>query len=126
MKQVSLSDGEWKIMNLLWESSPYTIMQLVAKLKDDTGWSKHTIITMLVRLEAKKAVYYKEGERAKQYYPLIDKEATALQETNSFLEKVYAGSLELMLNTFVGKRNLSKEERQELYDILKKGEAQEK
>lgn len=126
MKQVSLSDGEWKIMNLLWESSPYTIMQLVAKLKDDTGWSKHTIITMLVRLEAKKAVYYKEGERAKQYYPLIDKEATALQETNSFLEKVYAGSLELMLNTFVGKRTLSKEERQELYDILKKGEEQEK
>ena len=126
MKQVSLSDGEWKIMNLLWESSPYTIMQLVAKLKDDTGWSKHTIITMLGRLEAKKAVYYKEGERAKKYYPLIDREATALQETNSFLEKVYAGSLGLMLNAFVGKQNLSQEERQELYDILKKGEEEEK
>ena len=126
MKQVSLSDGEWKIMNLLWESSPYTIMQLVAKLKDDTGWSKHTIITMLGRLEAKKAVYYKEGERAKKYYPLIDREATALQETNSFLEKVYAGSLGLMLNAFVGKQNLSQEERQELYDILKKGQEEEK
>lgn len=126
MKQVSLSDGEWKIMNLLWESSPYTIMQLVAKLKDDTGWSKHTIITMLSRLEAKKAVYYKEGERAKKYYPLIDREATALQETNSFLEKVYAGSLGLMLNAFVGKQNLSQEERQELYDILKKGQEDEK
>lgn len=126
MKQVSLSDGEWKIMNLLWESSPYTIMQLVAKLKDDTGWSKHTIITMLGRLEAKKAVYYKEGERAKRYYPLIDREATVLQETNSFLEKVYAGSLGLMLNAFVGKQNLSQEERQELYDILKKGQEEEK
>ena len=26
---ISLSDGEWKLMNLLWEDSPRTVAQLV-------------------------------------------------------------------------------------------------
>ena len=55
-RKVSLSDGEWRIMNLLWENPPQTIMELVRALKKDTGWSKNTVITMLNRLEAKSAV----------------------------------------------------------------------
>lgn len=43
MKTITLSDGEWKLMNVLWNSSPCTITQLVLKLKDDTGWSKHAM-----------------------------------------------------------------------------------
>ena len=50
--QVSLSDSEWKLMNRLWEQSPRTIMELTAAVKEDTGWSKNTVITMLARLEA--------------------------------------------------------------------------
>ena len=51
--QVNLSDSEWKLMNRLWEQSPRTIMDLTASLKEDTGWSKNTVITMLSRLEAR-------------------------------------------------------------------------
>ena len=54
--RVNLSDSEWKLMNRLWEQSPRTIMDLTASLKEDTGWSKNTVITMLARLEAKGAV----------------------------------------------------------------------
>ena len=49
--QVNLSDSEWKLMNRLWEQSPRTIMDLTASLKEDTGWSKNTVITMLARLD---------------------------------------------------------------------------
>ncbi len=119
---VTLSDGEWKIMNLLWEGAPYTITQIVSELKDETGWSKNTVITMLGRLEKKKAVYYEQGERAKQYYPLINQDEMSIEETNNFLKKVYSGSIKLMLNEFVSKQKLSKNERAELLDILKNGE----
>ena len=37
-RQISLSDGEWKLMNLLWEKSPRTIAELVKALAGDTGW----------------------------------------------------------------------------------------
>ena len=43
-------------MNLLWEEAPRTIPQLVAILKNDTGWTKGTIFMMLSRLKDKGAV----------------------------------------------------------------------
>lgn len=120
MKRINLSDGEWSIMNELWETAPRTITQLTAALKKSTGWSKHTIITMLGRMESKGAVRYEEGIRAKQYYPAVERTETVLGETESFLEKVYSGSLGLMVNTMVEKNSLSKEEIDELYAILKR------
>ena len=56
MKRINLSDGEWIIMNVLWKSAPQTITKLTSALKESTGWSKHTIITMLNRMESKGAV----------------------------------------------------------------------
>ena len=48
-EKINLSDGEWKIMNLLWEEPPKTLTQLTKELHTETGWTKHTIITMLKR-----------------------------------------------------------------------------
>lgn len=126
MKKINLSDGEWIIMNELWDNAPGTITQLTAALKQSTGWSKHTIITMLGRMESKGAVRHEEGLRAKQYYPAVERTETVLGETESFLEKVYSGSLGLMVNTMVEKNSLSKEEIDELYAILKKAEEESK
>lgn len=122
MEQVNLSDGEWKIMNLLWNRAPQTIMQLTKALEPDTGWSKHTVITMLNRMEAKGAVRHEEGGRAKLFYPLADREAVTVKETKGFLNRVYQGSLSLMVNTMASSKEISKEEIAELYDILKKAE----
>lgn len=126
MRRINLSDGEWSIMNALWEEAPKTITQLTADLKESTAWSKHTIITMLGRMESKGAVRYEQGIRAKQYYPAVERAETVLEETESFLEKVYSGSLGLMVNTMVEKNSLSKEEIDELYAILKRAEEEEK
>lgn len=126
MKRINLSDGEWNIMNVLWEEAPRTITQLTAALKESTGWSKHTIITMLGRMESKGAVRYEKGVRAKQYYPAAERAETVLGETESFLDKVYSGSLGLMVNTMVEKKSLSKKEIDELYAILKRAEEEEK
>ena len=47
--KIHLSDGEWKLMNLLWDRAPQTITELIRALASDTGWSKHTVIKMLSR-----------------------------------------------------------------------------
>jgi BlaI family penicillinase repressor len=119
-KKISLSDSEWKLMQCLWRESPRTITQLVEALKTGTAWSKHTVISMLSRLEAKGAIYYREGARAKQYYPAVPKKEIAAAETESFLSKVYGGSLSMMLNSWVEQKALSKEEIGELYKILER------
>ena len=45
---VSLSPGEWQIMDRLWEKTPRTLMELVRILAPDTGWSKSTIASLIV------------------------------------------------------------------------------
>lgn len=114
---VSLSDGEWKIMNQLWEGEA-TITELKNALFADTGWDKHIIITMLSRMEKKGAVAHKEGGRAKVFYPLVSREEVSMQETRGFLQKVYRGSIGMMVNAMVEDQALSEEEIRELYDIL--------
>lgn len=121
MKQISLSNNEWKLMGRLWERSPRTITELTADLREETGWSKNTIITMLSRLEAKGAVRHEEGARAKAYYPAVDRETAARAETESFLGKVYGGSLGLLVSAMVESRALTEEDLAELSAILEKG-----
>ncbi len=121
MKQISLSGNEWKLMGRLWERSPRTITELTADLREETGWSKNTIITMLSRLEAKGAVRHEEGARAKANYPAVDRETAARAETESFLGKVYGGSLGLLVSAMVESRALTEEDLAELSAILEKG-----
>lgn len=116
--KINLSDSEWKLMNPLWEQPPMTITELTAALREDTGWTKNTIITMLSRLEAKGAIRHEEGVRAKQYYPCLAREDAVQAETESFLGKV--GSLGLMMSALVDSQRLTEADIAELSAILEK------
>lgn len=126
MKKTTLSGSEWKIMSYLWDHEPITIMQLTAALKEETGWSKNTIITFLKRMENKNAVSYKRENNAKHYFTLIKREEVAVSETQSFLKRMYSGSLGMMMNSLIEQKVLSKEDISELREILDKAESEEK
>ncbi len=117
-KSVDLSPGEWRIMEKLWAKNPRTLMELVRALAGDTGWSKSTVVTMVGRLEAKGAVAYDEGGRARQYRPTVTRDQAALSETEGLLKRVYRGSLGLLVNTLADSRGLSREDIDELTAIL--------
>ncbi len=116
--KINLSDSEWKLMNRLWNHTPMTITELTAALRNETGWSKNTIITMLSRLEAKGAVRYEEGRKARQYFPAVEQKDAARAETENFLSKVYGGSFGLMVHAMVESKQLSEADLAELSAIL--------
>lgn len=122
--EMNISNSEWKIMEVLWDESPRTMTQITKELSEDTGWTKHTVMTYLKRLEEKGALHFVEGEKAKLYYPDIKKEDAQLSETEEFLGKVFGGKLGLMLNAMVEQKALSRSEIDELYAILEKGREQ--
>ena len=117
---VSLSNMEWKLMNQLWSGAPMTLMQLTRALEEDTGWTKHTVITMLTRLESKGAVRWEQAGRARQYFPVIDRAEARREETTGFLDRVYGGRLGLMMSALVEDHALSREDIEELSAILRK------
>ena len=121
-KPITLSDGEWKLMNRLWEG-PATITALTEGLREETGWQKNTVITMLSRLEKKGAVCHEDGGRAKVFYPAMDRSEACRRETKGLLERLYGGSLGLLVSTLLADEDLSDETLEELDAVLRRAEA---
>lgn len=125
MADLHLSDGEWKLMKVLWQQSPRTLGALVAALAPTTGWSKATVFMMLKRLIAKGAVTLDESGKYQQYSAAVAYTEVEPEETASFLTKVYGGSVGLMVSNLVGRGALSEQEIRELKAILDAAEQQE-
>lgn len=123
---MKLSDGEWKIMQLLWEVEPKTVTQLTKDLSVEMGWTKHTVISYLKRMEEKGAVRHETEGRTKQFFSIIQEKEAELQETKDFLEKVFHGKFGLMLHTMVEQQSFSEAEIDELHQILEEAKAKEK
>lgn len=115
---ILLQPSEWIIMEKLWEHNPQTIMQLYHELKLTPGWSKSTVNTLLGRMVKKNIISYNEGVKAKQYYPLIDRTQVAIAETEKLIDKIYNGSVSLMMSTLIKNKNLTNDNIKELYKIL--------
>ena len=122
MGAVHLTGSEWNVLSCLWERSPQTVMELVAELREQVGWAKSTTITTLRRMEDKGLVRVEVQGRAKHYFPAVEREKAARQETRSFLDRVYQGSVGLMVSSMAREKALTKEEIEELYAILKEAE----
>ncbi len=122
MIPIGLSDGEWKIMKLLWQKAPRTIGEMVEALEEETGWTKATVFVMLKRLITKEAVTMDDSGRLHQYYPAITRKDITTGETDSFLSRVYDGSISMMVSSMAGRKALSEEEISELRRILDEAE----
>lgn len=121
-EKISLSNAEWRLMDFLWDKNPATIADMVHYFDGITNWDRHVVIMMLKRMEAKGAVAWETVGRTKHYYPVIEREQSCVQETEDFLNRVYKGSLGLMLTTMVKQEKFEKEQLEELRRILNEGE----
>ena len=117
MTETLLTNSEWYVLDCLWERAPQTVTQLVPILKEKVGWAKSTTITTLRRMEEKGLVRVEVRGRAKHYFPAVEREKAARQET-----RVYQGSVGLMVSSMAREKALTKEEIEELYAILKEAE----
>lgn len=121
-KNISLTPTEWHLMECLWENSPRTGREAVEALKEAVGWSRSTTLTLLRRMTEKGFIQCEEQSGINVYSPLIRREDAVLRETDSFLSRVYKGSVSMMVSTIAKKQPLSQEEINELYAILKQAE----
>ena len=122
MGQTKLTGSEWSVLDSLWQESPQTVMQLVANLGKTVGWAKSTTITTLRRMEEKGLVHCKIAGKAKSYTPAVEQEEAEVLETRSFLDRVYRGSVGLMMSAMAQRQELSREEIAELREILAQAE----
>lgn len=113
-----ISDAEWQVMKILWRQSPMTANEIIKKLETSVDWNHQTIRTLINRLVKKNAISYSVKGKAYYYYPIVSEEKCMKEETRSLLSKVYDGSLNLLIKNFLNDEKFSKEEIDELRNIL--------
>ncbi|MGI6031777.1 MAG: BlaI/MecI/CopY family transcriptional regulator [Eubacteriales bacterium] len=121
-QHTDLTPAEWNVMECLWAHAPRTGREAVEDLAQRAGWSRSTTLTMLRRMTQKGLLRCEEIQGCNAYFPLISREEAVQQETKDFLSRVYQGSISLMMSSMVQKQALSKEEMDQLYNILQQAE----
>lgn len=115
----NISDAEWQVMQVLWKESPLTAAEIIDKINPETNWSRKTVHTLIRRLVKKKVVGLQKSNPY-QYYPLFEEEYCKKKETKTFLDKVYNGSLQLLMANFLKNEKLSKKEVDQIKNLLDK------
>lgn len=113
-----LSEREWAVLSALWETDGADLGDLTDALKQDTGWSRNTVLTYLTRMEAKGLVAIDKEASPHMYLAAMDREACQARERHSFLQRVYQGSTGDLVAAFLKEEPISAEERDALRRLL--------
>ncbi|MDD2402442.1 MAG: BlaI/MecI/CopY family transcriptional regulator [Clostridia bacterium] len=126
MSKYNISEAEWKVMVCLWEEPNLTLKQIADKLQE-TNWSYTTIRTLVTRLKEKGVIEAdKSSSSSFRYYPVAPEKECKIEETKSFLTRVFDGSISMMLSTLAKQEKLSKEEVAELKKVIESIDGGEK
>ena len=114
-----LSDTEFEIMKVLWESNQsLTSNEILEKVKDKLQWKLASIMTVLSRMVEKGYVYCDRSTRTNYYSAVISKEQYRIEESETFLEKLYDKSAVNLIASLYHGRKISQKEIEELRNYL--------
>ena len=118
-KEIGISETEWSVMEVLWESAPKTIGEIREALKE-SGWSDSTIKTLVRRLVGKGAVRIDDSGEQFKYFPAIDEKKCKMKETKSMIERLYHGSVKMMMASLASESSLSDDDVSKLMELIEK------
>ena len=119
---VTLTPAEWSLMEFMWEHPDCLAREAVAHCAQTVGWARTTTLTILRHLVEKGAVRCDASDTLNRYAPIIDREETVRRETDTFLERIYHGSVSMMLTAMTKKQQLSAEDVETLRTLLREAE----
>ncbi len=115
---MQLSDAEWVVMNLIWDSQPTEASDVIAALGADNGWSDATVKTMLHRLVKKGALTTKQIGKKYRYTAAVRQSACVRKASRSFVDRVFGGDAAPALLHLVKTAKLSEDDLTQLRELL--------
>jgi predicted transcriptional regulator len=93
--RIALTDRESDLMDVLWEHGASTVAEVQDRLKDKLAYT--TVLTILRTLEAKGYIGHEAEGRAHRYLALVERDAARRSALKHLSNKLFKGSLELLL-----------------------------
>ncbi|MCB2291022.1 BlaI/MecI/CopY family transcriptional regulator [Clostridium sp. CS001] len=113
-----ISNAEWEVMKIIWNYSQITSVNIIRELKDKAQWKSATVKSLINRLLNKNAIGFNKLGNEYLYFPLVSEDECIRLESQSFINKVFNGSIKSMLLTFVESKEISESDIEELKSII--------
>lgn len=110
--------GELEILHVLWSHGPSTVREVHDELSESKHMGYTTVLKLLQIMTAKGTVRRNEEQRAHVYEACLPAEETKRQLAGDVLQRVFEGSAsQLMMHVLSGRRT-SREEIEQLRQLL--------
>jgi len=113
---VSFTDRELDVMSVLWKDGSGTVAEVREALGGRMGYT--TVLKILQILEDKGHVTHETEGRAYRYSALVAPEQAGGSALGRILNKVFHGSVDLLVAQLVAERDLSADEIERLRAIV--------
>jgi len=113
-----ISNAEWEVMKIIWTNSEISSINIIQELKDKTDWKPTTVKSLINRLLNKNAIGFNKLGYEYLYFPLVSEDECIKLESQSFVNKVFNGSIKSMILTFAQSEEISEKDIAELKSIL--------
>lgn len=107
-----LFDGEYRLLEILWDSGSLNSTRLAALCAEKLGWSKSTTYTVLRKVKRKGAVRHEDA----LVTPLLSREEAIREQGEELARK--AGGWFPFLTTFMSGRRLTEQEAEALRRLI--------
>jgi predicted transcriptional regulator len=121
-KTESLTDGELRIMQVLWSRRRATVGDIVDGLPAPRP-AYNTVLTMLRILERKGHVTHEKDGRAFVFVPLMDHGQARRRAVRQLLTRFFDDSAELLVLDLVGRGDRSPDEIRRIRELIAKAPA---
>uniref|UniRef100_UPI0040474F3B BlaI/MecI/CopY family transcriptional regulator n=1 Tax=Rheinheimera sp. TaxID=1869214 RepID=UPI0040474F3B len=123
---IEISNAELSVMQVLWQRQPLSANDVVTALGNDKDWHEKTVKTLLNRLVSKGALGFDKEGRAYSYFPLITQHDYQLEQSQSFVERLFFGRVAPLVAGFASKNKLSAEDVAQLKQLIESWEQEQK
>ena len=113
--QIRLTDNEYRLMEVIWDTEPVLATKLVEICLEKCGWKKSTVYTMLRRMDTKGILSFADGEVVSG----IKREQALKAEGEALLQKAFGDSLPDFFAAFLEGRHLTKEESDRIQKMIR-------
>ena len=120
-----VTDAEYEVMKAVWElGGVATSREIFDRVQEKKSWSKTTVKTLISRLVSKGVLKSnKAAGSVYRYEANISEDEYKNQESENLIGKLFNGSINEMLLNFTKSKKLSKQELEELIELV--GEEEE-
>jgi len=113
---ISFTDRELDVMAVLWRRGSGTVNEVREDLDDDLAYT--TVLTILRTLEDKGFITHLAEGKAHRYLPAVTQDLAGKSVLARMLDKVFAGSPEMLLAQLVNERDLGADDLLRLRKLL--------